>query len=784
MDITYPQSQSETLEGAFDSSSEEQERVFWQACSVNCGSHCALRLHVREGELRWVESDTLPERKGAPQMRACLRGRSLRYWLNAPTRLNYPLRRKGPRGSGQFERICWDEALDVVSSQLRRIIDTYGNAALLCTYATGLYPINGSPFERLLNCLGGYLEIYGDYSCEQLKAGFTHLFGDDGYWTGSTLGEAKNAELVLLFGDNPSDTRMGGASAGWEFEQAREAGSFKLISIDPRHTETIAKGGEEWIPIRPGTDAALVAGIAFVLISEDLIDQHFLDTYCIGYDEATLPNSAPANASYKSYILGKGEDGIAKTPDWASRITGIPRSRIISLAYEIAEARPLFVAQGWGAQRHDNGEASARAIAMLPILTGNIGLPGTNSGARERFVPFVVPDDPIGTNPLPLKIPAFCWLDAVERGGDLTAQNSGVKGAEALPTPVKLIVNHAGNCLINQHSDINRTHDILIDESKCEFILDIDVHMTPTGCYADIVLPDIARAEQENLISSGNADIIRGVIYGEAWRRDHFERRSAWDVAAELARRMGVSEAFERDGASACEIIESRLARGRNIDAAIPSLQELKHSRIWRGPYQGEHIAYRSFREDPIKNPLPTPSGKIEIYSERLAELAHFLKYAPDQRIPPIPCYVPEREGAHSPLRKDYPFQLIGYHCRQHTHSSFANLTELNAIAPHEMQINPLDAEQLGVLSGEGVIVESERGKLSITVRVTPRIMPGVVAIPQGAWHDADMDGDRLDRGACINTLTSSRPTALARGNAQNSILVRITPLKDRGNPT
>ena len=152
----------------------------------------------------------------------------------------------------------------------------------------------------------------------------------------------------------------------------------------------------------------------------------------------------------------------------------------------------------------------------------------------------------------------------------------------------------------------------------------------------------------------------------------------------------------------------------------------------------------------------------------------------PTRPYPPIPIYVPEREGAHSPLRQDYPFQLIGYHCRQRTHSSFANLTELNAIAAHEMQINPLDADHLGIRSGERVLVESERGRISVVVRVTPRIMPGVVALPQGAWHDADMEGDRLDRGACINTLTSSRPTALAHGNAQNTILVRIVPLKNQ----
>ncbi len=760
---------------------DSRERVAWQACSVNCGSRCALRLHVRDGSIRWVESDTRPEREGAPQMRACLRGRSLRYWLGAPTRLDYPLRRVGPRGSGEFERVSWDEALGEVAAQLARVIAEHGNEAVLCSYATGLYPISGSPFERLLNCLGGHLGVYGDYSCAQLQQGMTYLYGDDGYWTGSVLGEAANAELVVLFGNSPADTRMGGAGAGWEFARARERGRFKVISIDPRHTETIAGHGDEWIPIRPGTDAALVAGIAYALITEGRVDQAFLDTYCVGYDESTLPASAPRNASYKSYVLGEGGDGVPKTPEWASAITGVPARRIASLAREMASASPLFVAQGWGVQRHDNGEAAARAIALLPILTGNIGLPGTNSGCRERFLPFVVPEDPVGDNPVAVRIPAFCWLEAVDRGADLTAGNAGVRGADRLRTPVKLIVNHAGNCLTNQHADVNRTHDVLSDESKCEFIVCIDVHLTDSARYADIVLPDVARAEQANLISTGNADVVRGLVRGEDWGARRADRRTAWEMADELAARLGVQDAFRAGGASSDEVALARHAEATASDERLPSFDALDAAHLWREPYRGDRVAYAAFRADPAAFPLPTPSGKVEIYSERLARIAERFSYAPDQEIPPIPRYVREGEGVDSPLRERFPFQLIGYHCRQRTHSSFANVEELNAVAAHEMQMNPIDAQDLGVRNGERVLVESLRGAIVIAVRVTPRIMPGVLAVPQGAWHRADMGGDRIDYGGCINTLTSARPTALARGNAQNTVLARVRRIGEGG---
>ena len=141
---------------------------------------------------------------------------------------------------------------------------------------------------------------------------------------------------------------MSGGGITYHLEQAREISKAKMIVIDPRYTDTAAGREDEWVPIRPGTDAALVAGMAYVMISENLVDQAFLDKYCVGYDEKTLPPSAPKNAHYKAYILGYGEDGIAKTPNWAAKITGIPEETIIRLAREIAMTKPCCIVQGWG----------------------------------------------------------------------------------------------------------------------------------------------------------------------------------------------------------------------------------------------------------------------------------------------------------------------------------------------------------------------------------------------------------------------------------------------------
>ena len=262
---------------------------------------------------------------------------------------------------------------------------------------------------------------------------------------------------------------------------------------------------DEWVPIRPGTDAAFVNAIAHVLITENLVDQAFLDTHCVGYDAETLPASAPKNGSYKDYILGHGPDGIAKTPQWASPITGIPAERIVKLAREIGVTKPVFFAQGWSVQRQANGEQASRAICMLPILTGNIGLPGTNLGEEPGSYTYPVPELPMPENKVKAKIPCFLWTDGIVRGREMTALTDGIRGAERLAQPIKFIWTYSSNTLLNQHSDIARTHAILQDESLCEFILVIENHMTPSARYADILLPDVTNFENSDIIANGYA---------------------------------------------------------------------------------------------------------------------------------------------------------------------------------------------------------------------------------------------------------------------------------------
>jgi len=549
-----------------------------------------------------------------------------------------------------------------------------------------------------------------------------------------------------------------------------------MIVIDPRYTDTAAGREDEWIPIRPGTDAALVAGLAHVLITENLVDQPFLDTYCIGYDEKTQPPGAPANGHYKAYILGQGDDSTAKTPQWASHITGIPVDRIIKLAREIGQAKPAYISQGWGPQRQANGELTSRAIAMLPILTGNVGINGGNSGARESTYTITIERMPVLTNPVDTQISCFSWTDAIVRGPEMTAKKDGVRGKDKLDVPIKFIWNYAGNTITNQHSDINRTHDILQDDSHCEMIVVLENFMTASAKYADILLPDLMTTEQEDIIPNDYAGNMGYLIFIQPATTAKFERKGIYEMMSEVARRLGpdVYQKFTENRTQR-EWLQYLYAKMLVKDPTLPAYEALRQMGIYkRKDPNGHFVAYKKFRQDPQANPLKTPSGKIEIYSTALAEIAAQWELEKDETISPLPVYASTFEGWDDPLRSQYPLQMFGFHYKARTHSTYGNIDILQAACRQEVWINPLDAQSRGIANGDKVKVFNGRGEVRVAAKVTPRIMPGVVAMGQGAWHQANMNGDRIDHGACMNTLTTQRASPLAKGNPQHTNLIQI----------
>ena len=862
-------------------------------CAIDCPGRCPLELHLRDGELTRVSAN-----KAAP---ACHRGLSMRAWANSPDRLMWPLRRVGPRGSAQFERVTWDEALDQIADQLARIRREHGSESIYLAYTTGQSCTTADPFERLMNCFGGFLDHYNNYSNPQINAMVRSIYGPGAlYPGGSELDAAADARLVLVFGASPAETGTGRATwhGAWDrvVEQVGERGG-RIVMVDPRRNGSIPKrkksasgeregrasalcgaalpgssepegqlaapacGGalpndaassEEtvsWLPINPGTDGALAAALLHELaFAHNALDWDFLREHCVGFTDETLPEHRRSlGLSVTDYLRGTGYDHVAKTPAWAATITGIAENDIRELAAQLAAARPAFIMQGWGPQRRSNGEMTSGMIMMLATALGQVGLPGTNNGMNIAWGGGFLTRVSAGENPVPFRIPAYRFLDAIENGEALGARE-GVRGLpEAdsqdkratdsvqhqdrtahLPCSIKAIICHGGNCLTNQHGDVNRAHRVLGDPSKCEFILNVDVEFTDSARYADIVLPDLFRMEQESAMDADAWGRRIAVSTGELGAR--FERRGAWEVCCDLAKRWGIEDAFT-EGRSEGEWIRHLYEGDRERSLGLPTFDQLLEEGLaWRTDRTEPFVAMADWRSDPDAHPLDTPSGKIELFNEQLAAAAKALRGTPDEgAITPIPTYVPEwgpaefaveqaaGDGAREPNaglhaddqgsksgtslptggqecesdaglpasgRKseantegacDQPFRVFGFHSVARIHSSWGNVPAVSRRVPQVISINPADATARGIATGDLVEASNRFGTLRLPAHVTDNVIAGTIVMPQGAWWQAeDAGAEPVDIGGCINTLTTSRPSPLAFGNPQHTCWCRL----------
>jgi anaerobic dimethyl sulfoxide reductase subunit A len=727
----------------------------------NCGGRCLLIAHVRNGRIVQLDTDDRPDTLAAPQLRACVRGRSYLRRQYHPDRLTQPLKRVGRRGSGEFRPITWDEALDTVATQIERIKHQYGSSALFVPYGTGSYnQLNGSHVaRRLLNLYGGCLGIYNSYSWAATNLATPTVYGT--LVTGNQRQDWLNAKYILMWGWNPAEMRDG-TNSDYFIKLAREAGA-RVICIDPRHSLSAAALADEWIPIRPGTDTAMMSAMAYVMLTEDLYDAEFVRTHCVGFDETQMP--VEGAESYREYILGI-RDGIPKTPQWAESITSVPAETIARIAREYATFKPSVLYQGYGMQRRAYGEQVVRAGCVLAAITGNVGVPG----GWASGLGLQAPDGgglwtvfPTGENPVKASIPVFLWTEACLRGKSMTAAD-GIHGVEKLDNDIKLIYAVATNCLINQHADINRTAEILRDESKVEFIAVQDNFLTPSARFADIILPACTQFETwgvEDGWKYGDQVILQPKLVEPLG-----ESKSDYRICAELAGRLGIGDAFT-EGRDEKDWVEYCLNEFRRLRfPELPTLDEFleKNLGAWARPAIKPAIAFEDFRRDPEKHPLQTPSGKIEIFSKQLFDLGE------PEEIPPVPKYIQEWE---SPFTTDnpYPLQAIGHHTLHRVHSTHANNDWLEEAFPQRVFINPLDAAPRGIKDGDEVKVYNGRGALILPCRITPRILPGVVDIPQGAWYEPDENS--VDRGGCVNVLTSHHWTPFAYGTTQHTIMVQ-----------
>ncbi len=714
---------------------------------------------------------------------ACPRGRNFRQRIYNPDRIKTPLRRVegAKRSEGKFEEISWEEALDTIAEKLKYTYDTYGPEAIHKTYGTGVWNAHlaySGGWYRLFNLLGGYLGTYGNYSYLQISQCSRYVYGaPDEQISNSYEDSIENSKLLVLWGNNPQETRMSGGGLAYTSLEARKRG-LKVIVIDPRYSDSASLLADDWYAIRPGTDAALVAGLVHVMINEDLHDQDFLDKYCVGFDEEHMPDGAPENASYRAYIDGTGYDKIEKTPEWAADITGIPANRIRKLAREIAQAKPANICQGWGPQRHANGENQANAIHILAAITGNVGIPGGGTGGREGYYWPTSVSLPDGTNPVETSISVYGWTDAIDRPEELTATKDGIRGADKLSTGIKFMLCYGSNMLASQHSDINRTREILDDESKCEFIVGMDNQMTASMKLCDIVLPDTSSAERWDLIPSEYTGETAYLIMGEKAIEPLYDSRPALEVTSQLAHRLGVGDEFDDGKKNTEDWARFIMEESQKADDRFPEFDDLREKGVHRYFREGGEytVPLKEFREDPEANPLETPSGKIEIYSTLLADIAdewEFPSGLAGDVVTPIPAHVDTWEGAiEARENAEFPLQCFGHHYKGRTHSTYGNLTKLREAHPQKVWINTLDAADRGIENNDSITIFNGRGKIKSQAFVTPRIAPGVISVPQGAWLEINSDG--IDEGGAVNMLTSQHPTPLAKGNAQHTALVQV----------
>jgi anaerobic dimethyl sulfoxide reductase subunit A len=324
------------------SHTESGVKIIRTTSTFDCGGRC----HVGEPE----------------QLRTCLRCRAFRQYVHHPQRLMFPQKRVGSRGQGKFERISWDEALDTLANELNRVKQTYGNEGIFLAtgggYLAGLHN-GGFAAQRLLNQFGGCVTHYGNISSEGAVWASLTQYGS--VMVGHSRDDMLNSKLILLWGWDPA-RMISGTNTMYHVIKARENGA-KVIVVDPRYNDTAATVADEWIPIYPGTDTAVFVAMAYVMIKEELHDQAFLDKYTIGFEK------------FRDYVLGQ-EDGVNKTPAWASEISGVPAETIERLAREYAGTKPAALMDCQGPARSAMGEQYNRCAATLSAMTGNVGRPG------------------------------------------------------------------------------------------------------------------------------------------------------------------------------------------------------------------------------------------------------------------------------------------------------------------------------------------------------------------------------------------------------------------------
>ncbi|MEM7496585.1 MAG: molybdopterin-dependent oxidoreductase [Pseudomonadota bacterium] len=682
------------------------------------------------------------------------------------------------RGAEPFVEVPWDEASEIAARELDRVRQEHGNEAIFGgSYgwaSAGRFHHAQSQIHRFLNVIGGYVASIDTYSYAAVSTIMPHIAG---HFRRLMLDRATawpvieaHSELVVMVGGlaiKNAQVTSGGVgrhTSRGALERAHARGC-EFVLLSPIRTDAIEEIGAEWVPIRPGTDVAFLLGLAHTLVSEGLEDRAFLARYTTGW-ERFLP-----------YLMGEA-DGQAKSAEWSEGITGIPAETVRSLARRMA-ARRTMITVSWSVQRTDHGEQPGWMALALAAMLGQIGLPGGGVGygyASENGVGnpvrlFKFPALPQGENAVvaTTAIPVARISDALLHPGEPYDWNG-----ERRVYPDLRLIYWAGGNPFHHHQDLGRLVHAM---RRPECIIVNEIWWTGMARHADIVLPTTTALERNDIAMTSweptivaNAQAIAPV--GEA--------RDDYAILTGIAERLGLAATFT-EGRSAEDWIrhlwDEARQRAGEAGFALPSLEALRAAGTHDlPPPERDAVLMEDFRADPTASPLETPSGRIEIFSERIAGFGY-------EDCPGHPVWREPAEWLGGAAVARYPLHLVSNQPRTRLHSQLdpGSVSRASKIAGREpITMHPRDAEARKLAPGDVVRVHNDRGACLAGLRVSDEVMPGVVQLSTGAWYDPETPGDpgSLCKHGNPNVLTLDKGTSrLAQGPSAHTALVEVSAL-------
>jgi anaerobic selenocysteine-containing dehydrogenase len=670
----------------------------------SCHGGCGVLLHVRDGTLVKVEGDRdSPLNHG----RLCPIGSVTLELVYHPKRLHHPLRRLGPRGSGQWQRISWDQALDEISTRLLALRREFGAESIALGTGTGRHHIRWvSRFGHALGtpnwCEPGFAQCFHPRVNTSILT-----FGDFPVcdFTGETA-----PGCMMFWGHNPINSGPDGETR-FNVHEAL-AHRPKIIVVDPRETE-LAKKADVWLQVRPGTDDALALSILNVLIEERLCDEPFVRRWTHGF-EALAQRVKEC------------------TPEWAAPITWVPADAIRAAARLFAQTRPAMLEWGCAIEHTPKCIQTVRGVSMLPALTGNIDVPGGwvfGMHGLGRF-PSLIENLTPEVNAKRLGADRFKMLSG--EGADLPAAHIPTllrAMREGKPYPVKAFLIFGNNTLVTYANALQARESLM----KLDFIVCADLFMTPTAELADIVLPAAAWPELDQL--AGLPTVAANVVLAQQKAVQIGECKSDEEIFVELARRMKLDACTE----PVKDVLDAQLrAGGLGI-----TFDELRQRGFLKAPFK-----FRKHESEGFK----TPTKKIELYSTRLEQMGY----------DPLPSYhePPESPVATPEIAKDYPLVLTtGARISHFFNSEHRQIENLRKAHRYPLvEIHPQTAAHHGIESGDWVLIETRRGRIRQKAKLTTGIDPRVVHAEHGWWYPEISDPEHGVWMSNVNILTDNQP--------------------------